>query len=156
MNPGQDPALMQWRCVPFEGLSANDVYDLLQLRSAVFVLEQNCVFQDIDGADRQALHVLGHVDGALQAYARCFAAGVKFPEASIGRVVIGPSLRATGAGHLLMQQAMAALAQQWGAQSVRIGAQARLERFYAVHGFVVASAPYLEDNIAHIEMLRPA
>ena len=147
-------AEVNWRCVPFEGLSAFDLYAVLQLRSEIFVVEQACVFQDIDGTDAQALHVLGSVKGALVAYARCFPAGVKFAEASLGRVATRASMRGTGAGHALVSQAIACVLAQWGPQDIRIGAQAKLEDFYRQHGFEVAGPPYLEDGIAHIDMLR--
>ncbi|MGV8804217.1 MAG: GNAT family N-acetyltransferase [Polaromonas sp.] len=145
---------ISWRCVPFEGLSAFDLYAVLQLRSEVFVVEQACVFQDIDGADAQALHVLGSVQGVLVAYARCFPAGVKFAQASLGRVATRASRRGTGAGHALVSHAIACMLAQWGPQAIRIGAQARLEGFYRQHGFEVAGPPYMEDGIAHIDMLR--
>ena len=145
---------INWRCVPFEGLSAFDLYAVLQLRSEVFVVEQACVFQDIDGTDAQALHVLGSVKGALVAYARCFPADVKFAEASLGRVATRASMRGSGAGHALVSQAIACVVAQWGPQAIRIGAQAKLEDFYRQHGFEVAGPPYLEDGIAHIDMLR--
>ena len=145
---------ISWRCVPFAALSAFDLYAVLQLRSEVFVVEQDCVFQDLDGTDAQALHVLGSVGGALVAYARCFPAGVKFAEASLGRVATRASMRGTGAGHALVSQAIACVFAQWGTQAIRIGAQARLEDFYRQHGFEVAGPPYLEDGIAHIDMLR--
>ncbi|MEO5606597.1 MAG: GNAT family N-acetyltransferase [Polaromonas sp.] len=145
---------ISWRCVAFDALSAAELYAVLQLRSEVFVVEQACVFQDIDGFDVQALHVLGSVEGALVAYARCFPAGVKFAEASLGRVATRASRRGTGTGHELVSQAIACLLAQWGAQAIRIGAQARLEGFYRQHGFEVAGPPYLEDGITHIDMLR--
>ena len=120
----------------------------------MFVVEQNCVYQDIDGADAQAVHVMGWAESSLLAYARCFPAGVKFAEASIGRVIICASLRGTGAGPVLMQQAIDCVHQQWGAQPIRIGAQAHLGKFYGKLGFTEASAMYMEDGIPHIEMLR--
>ena len=144
-----------WRFVAFDALTTRELYAALQLRSEVFVLEQACIFQDIDGADVQAMHLLGTQGGQLVAYARCFAAGAKFSEASIGRVITRDSLRGSGAGHVLMQQAIACLSQQWGPQPIRIGAQAHLEHFYMQHGFVKTGEPYVEDGIAHIEMLRP-
>lgn len=144
-----------WCTRTFDALSGAELYEMLQLRSEVFVVEQACAFQDLDGADGVALHLLGRTTptGALVAYARCFGPGVKFAEASIGRVLTRPSARTSGLGHVLMRQAKAALCAQWGPQPIRIGAQARLERFYAGHGFAVAGAPYLEDGIDHIEML---
>jgi ElaA protein len=147
---------VDWRFVPFDALSGRELYEMLQLRSEVFVVEQACLFQDMDGADQQAMHLLGTVDGQLAAYARCFAAGIKFPEASIGRVITRNTLRGGGAGHLLMREAIERLLGHWGPQPIRIGAQARLEKFYQQHGFSDAGAPYIEDGIAHLEMLRAA
>ena len=147
---------IDWRFVPFDGLNLQELYHLLQLRSEVFVVEQACLFQDMDGADEVAMHLLGTTGGQLTAYARCFPAGIKFEEASIGRVITRSSLRGSGAGHLLMRQAIESLYQHWGVQPIRIGAQARLEAFYKQHGFADINRPYMEDGIAHIEMLRPA
>ncbi|MFT5644989.1 MAG: ElaA protein [Janthinobacterium sp.] len=145
---------IEWRFLAFDALTTAELYGVLQLRSEVFVLEQACIFQDMDGADAQAMHLLGTQQGALVAYARCFAAGAKFAEASIGRIVTAPSLRGHGAGHALLEKAIASLFWQWGAQAIRIGAQARLESFYRRHGFEKAGRSYLEDGIAHIEMYR--
>lgn len=146
---------MAWRALPFAGLAPGELYAVLQLRTEVFVIEQGCVFQDMDGADAQAVHLLGSRDGVLLAYARCFAAGVKFAEASIGRVITRQAQRGSGLGHELMRRAVACVFEHWGEQSIRIGAQARLEKFYRQHGFEVAGLPYIEDGIPHIEMLRP-
>jgi ElaA protein len=146
------PAL-DWQLLPFDDLSTRQLHELLQLRSAVFVVEQACAFQDVDGTDPQALHLLGTRAGQLLAYARCFAPGIKFAEASIGRVVTDPAQRGTGLGHALIRQALQAVAQHWGQQPVRIGAQARLARFYAGHGFVDANLPYVEDGMDHLEMV---
>ncbi len=144
-----------WRLMAFEDLRVAELYEVLRLRSAVFVVEQQCVFQDIDGADQKAMHLLGVQHGELQAYARCFAAGIKFPEASFGRVLTRQSARGTGLGHALVDQAIAAIQQVWGPQAIRIGAQMQLKSFYAQHGFVDAGKTYLEDGIGHLEMLRP-
>jgi ElaA protein len=148
-------AALNWQFKSFETLTLAELYAVLQLRTEVFVVEQNCVFQDMDGADEKAMHLLGLQDDKLVAYARCFNAGIKFNEASIGRVITHSCLRGKGAGHALMQQAIVFTQQQWGEQPIRIGAQARLEKFYQQHGFTTASAPYIEDGIPHIEMLRP-
>jgi ElaA protein len=148
-------AALDWHFKSFAALSVPELYALLQLRTEVFVVEQNCVFQDMDGADEQAMHLLGFQGAKLTAYARCFNAGIKFKEASIGRVITHASARGSGAGHALMQQAISAMALAWGQQPIRIGAQAHLEKFYAQHRFATASAPYMEDGILHIEMLRP-
>ena len=145
-----------WQFKPFDALSNAELYAVLQLRAEVFVVEQACVFQDLDGSDDSAMHLLGQQANQLVAYARCFAAGVKFAEASVGRVVAHASFRGTGIGHVLMREAIARLLQHWGTQAIRIGAQARLKNFYTQHGFVDAGAPYVEDGIDHLEMLRPA
>ncbi len=146
---------LSWQFKSFEALTLSELYAMLQLRTEVFVMEQNCVFQDMDGFDAQAMHLLGMLGDKLVAYARCFNADSKFKEASIGRVITHVSVRGTGAGRTLMQQAIAATFKQWGMQPIRIGAQARLEKFYQKHGFTTASAPYIEDGIPHVEMLRP-
>jgi ElaA protein len=143
-----------WQHLSFDALSTTQLYAVLQLRSEVFVVEQNCVFQDIDGYDAQAMHVLGYADEKLVAYARCFNAGVKFVEASIGRVITDTSVRGTGAGHILVQQSIDCIQRTWGAQPIRIGAQAHLDHFYGKLGFVKTGAIYLEDGIPHTEMLR--
>jgi ElaA protein len=147
---------MNWAWCSFDELTPTALYELLQLRSEVFVVEQNCVFLDLDGSDAVALHLLGREeggDGTLLAYARFFQPGVKFPEASIGRVTTRPSARGNGLGHELITEAVAALCKHWGPQPIRIGAQARLEKYYTRHGFVDVGKPYMEDGIEHIEML---
>ena len=152
-------AAVQWRCLPFAALSADTLYRLLRLRSEVFVVEQNCVFLDLDGRDAQCLHVLGEVvgpDGAVHLHAstRLVPPGVDFAEASIGRVVTAPAARCGGIGHALMAESVRQLIALWGEQPIRIGAQAHLEAFYNRHGFVSDNKPYIEDGIPHIEMLR--
>ena len=147
------PAALQWKLAAFDALSPHELYALLQLRTEVFVMEQNCPFQDMDGADQQALHLLGSQGGLLLAYARCFPAGVKFSEASIGRVVTRLSARGLGLGHLLIDEAIRAVTASWGVQPIRIGAQARLKDYYCGHGFVDVGVPYVEDGIDHIEMV---
>jgi len=150
---------IEWRCLPFAALGTDTLYRLLRLRSEVFVVEQNCVFLDLDGLDPQCLHVLGEVvDGTgtrhLRASTRLVPPGVAFAEASIGRVVTAPAARGTGIGHVLMAESVRLLEQLWGPQPIRIGAQAHLERFYNRHGFVSDHKPYIEDGIPHLEMIR--
>lgn len=147
--------VLAWRFLPFDALGTAALYEVLQLRSEVFVVEQACAFQDMDGADQQALHLLGTDSaGRLQAYARCMPAGVKYKEASIGRVITSAALRGQGAGHALMREAIDRLHLAWGPQAIRIGAQSRLADFYRQHGFKPSGQPYMEDDIPHIEMLR--
>ncbi|MDP1687612.1 GNAT family N-acetyltransferase [Hydrogenophaga sp.] len=147
-----------WRCLPFDALSARTLYRVLQLRSQVFVVEQNCVFQDMDGADAQCMHVLAEShrpEGVeLMAYARLAPAGLKYTEASIGRVVTNPVMRGSGIGHALIRQSVHMLHGLWGVQPIRIGAQAHLQSFYRQHGFEAVGELYDEDGIAHTEMLR--
>ena len=144
-----------WESKTFDALTNAELYAALQLRADVFVVEQACVFQDVDGSDDRALHLLGKQGDRLVAYARCFEAGVKFAEASIGRVVSRPGVRGTDLGHVLMREAVVRLQQRWGIQPIRIGAQAHLKNFYVQHGFVDTGTPYIEDGIDHLEMLRP-
>lgn len=151
---------LHWVLAPFDHLTPRQVYAAMQLRTDVFALEQDCVFQDMDGADHLAAHLFGTFtptpdfpDTPLIAYARMFPAGVKFAEASIGRVVTRTSERGKGYGHVLIAEAKRALCATWGAQPIRIGAQARLLDYYAQHGFVDMGIPYIEDGIPHIEML---
>lgn len=156
----QAPALaaaeLHWESARFEALAPRSLYAVLQLRSEVFVIEQQCLFQDLDGADAKAMHLMGWQGDRLQAYARCFGPGVMFQEASIGRIATRAAVRAGGLGHRLVEHAMALVAMAWGRQPIRIGAQARLRRFYQGHGFEAVGVPYVEDGIDHIEMLwRP-
>jgi ElaA protein len=152
----KEPSAPVWRLLSFADLRVAELYEVLRLRSAVFVVEQQCLFQDMDGYDSQAMHLLGVQGGELLAYARCFEAGVKFPEASFGRVLIRPSVRGTGMGHALIDQAITAISQLWGPQAIRIGAQMQLAAFYDQHGFEDVGKLYMEDGIAHLEMVRPA
>jgi ElaA protein len=146
---------MQWITKPFSALSTAELYALLQLRAAVFVVEQNCVYQDLDGHDQNSLHVMGWEDGVLLAYCRVLPPGEKYAEWAIGRVVTSPKGRGRGLGQQLTTQAIAA-AQTNGPAAIRISAQAYLEKFYTSHGFKTVGAPYDEDGIPHLEMLREA
>ena len=158
--------MISWRCVPFGELTQREVHDILQARAAVFVVEQACAFQDVDGADPACWHLLGRSPSPLgegrgegpplAAYARLVPPGIKFAEPSIGRVITLPPMRGAGQGRALMQEAIRHAQRLWPGEAVRIGAQARLERFYASLGFVTASAPYIEDGIPHVEMVRAA
>jgi ElaA protein len=151
--------VIAWRLARFDELSPRDVHDLFQARAAVFVVEQACAFQDLDGVDPECWHLLGRSGAAgarLVAYCRLVPPGVKYAEPSIGRVVTVSDVRRTGLGRILMREALAAAAKLWPGRPIRIGAQQRLERFYSDFGFATASAPYDEDGILHVEMVRPA
>ncbi len=137
------------------GLGADGVYDFLALRARVFVLEQG-PYLDPDGFDRSSWHLLGRdAAGDLRAYLRVVDPGLKYPEPSIGRVVVDPPLRGGGTGHALVAEGIARCTAAWPGQGIRISAQAHLQRFYGRHGFVAVGDEYLEDDIAHIQMWRP-
>ena len=153
-SDAESDGLIRWRFAAFEELTPRELHDLLRLRAEVFVVEQACAFQDVDGADPAAWHLLGARGTDLVAYSRLIPAGIKFAEASIGRVVTAPALRGTGFGRELMRESLARADKLWPGQPIRIGAQHRLERFYNEYGFVKASEPYDEDGILHIEMVK--
>jgi ElaA protein len=138
---------------PFESLSPKELYEILQLRSEVFVVEQNCVFLDMDGKDDKAIHVMGYYNNQLVAYTRLLAAGISYAEASIGRVVTKPMYRKYGFGKILMEQSIQRVFTLFGKQIIKIGAQLYLQKFYESFGFVVCSNVYDEDGIDHIEMI---
>lgn len=146
---------LTWTLKPFEALTIAELYALLQLRSEVFVVEQTCAFQDIDGQDQAAFHLLGHTEtGELAAYSRLFGAGISYPEASIGRVVVSPKYRRYGLGRELLRESIAAVAALFGEQPIQIGAQLYLQQFYESFGFRQVGEGYLEDGIPHIHMVR--
>ena len=147
---------LKWQWQAFHDLTAVALYDILRLRAEVFVVEQRSIFQDMDQVDLPALHVCGHDQaGELRAYARCIPAGIKYPAASIGRVVTSPQVRGTGLGHVLVRQSIDCIHHQLGEGPIRISAQAHLQAFYAQHGFAADGEPYFEDDIPHQAMERP-
>jgi ElaA protein len=150
----QSDGVIAWRFGAFGELTPREVHDLLRLRAEVFVVEQDCPFQDVDGVDPESWHLLGRRADMLIAYCRLIPAGIKFAEPSIGRVVTAPALRGTGCGRELMREAMQRARTLWPGLPIRIGAQQRLERFYEDFGFVKDSPPYDEDGIVHIEMVK--
>ena len=146
-----------WRWLRFEELGADGVYDMLALRSRVFVVEQACSYLDVDGADRRAWHLLGRDPaGVLMAYLRVLDPGVKFDDPSIGRVAVDASVRGQGIGHDLLRQAIARCSVLWPQYGVALSAQAHLQRLYRTHGFETVSDEYLDDGIAHVDMRRSA
>ncbi len=138
----------------FNELSVPELYKVLQLRSEVFVVEQNCVYQDIDGKDDKAIHLSGFFDSEIIAYCRLFAPGDYFDDASIGRVVISSRYRDRKWGHDMMQEAIKAIETLFGSKNITISAQLYLKKFYESHGFVQQGEEYLEDDIPHIRMDR--
>ena len=145
---------IQWKIKSFENLSVHELYDILRLRSEIFVVEQNCVYLDLDGKDKKGLHLLGEYEGKIVAYSRLFEPGISFEYASIGRVVVDARYRDRKWGHELMREAIAGIQSHFGETKITIGAQLYLKKFYESHGFVQTSDMYLEDDIPHIEMKR--
>ena len=149
-----EPSEIQWSFLSFDRLSNQQLYDVLQLRAEVFVVEQDCVYQDMDGYDQKATHVLGMRSGELVAYARIFAPGDKHTtHASIGRIVTHPMHRGQSLGKALVQRSIAYCKEHYGKASIHISAQVYLDRFYKELGFRTISDIYLEDGIDHQEML---
>ncbi len=144
--------LLKWTYQSFNDLSPSALYAIMGLRSEVFVVEQNCVYQDADQKDQPAFHLCGWDEEKLAAYCRILPPGIAFNEPSIGRVVTSPAYRKTGSGRQLMQLAIEKTLQQFGQPLITIGAQLYLEKFYTSLGFVPISSTYLEDNISHIHM----
>lgn len=145
---------IEWKIKPFEALTVHELYDVLKLRSEIFVVEQNCVYLDVDGKDKKALHLLGVYDGKIVAYARLFDAGISFDNTSIGRVVVDANYRDKKWGHDLMRESIKGIKENFGKDQITIGAQLYLKKFYESHGFVPISEMYLEDDIPHIDMTR--
>jgi ElaA protein len=143
-------------CKSFSDLTPHELYAIMQLRNEVFVVEQNCVYQDADNKDVGAFHFMLWSDDKLIAYTRLLPPGLTFEKASIGRVVTSPAARGLGIGRELMQQSIEQLYSLFGIIPIEIGAQLYLKKFYESLGFIQTSEMYQEDNIEHIEMtLRP-
>lgn len=147
--------MIGWSWLPFDRLSTRELYELLALRQRVFVVEQRCPYLDADGRDPQCWHGLGTTgDGVLIATCRIVPPGVFYAEPAIGRVVTAPEMRRTGAGRLLMVEAIDQTKRLYPGQGIRLGAQRYLERFYTSLGFATVGEPYEEDGIPHLEMFR--
>lgn len=146
--------LLTWKVFSFEELDIHQLYEILYLRSEVFVFEQNCPYLDPDKKDQKAIHLLGYNEGELVAYCRLFAPKDYFDEASIGRVVVAQRCRKYGFGHQLMEKAISLTEELLSESVITISAQLYLKQFYESHGFVQISDQYLEDDIPHIRMRR--
>ncbi len=151
-------ARIVWQWSRFQDLKPEDLYEALRLRENVFVVEQQCAYADADGRDPAAWHLLGWAEGdgprRLVAYARVFEPGIRYAEGSVGRVVTAAEVRRTGVGRALMSEALSRLESLAPGQPIRLAAQRYLENFYSGFGFRTASAPYEEDGIIHVDMLR--
>ena len=148
--------MVTFSCFPFEALNAFQLYEIMALRQEVFVVEQNCPYQDCDGKDLESWHLQGRDDsGKLVCYTRLLPAGVSYPGyISIGRVVSAPSARKTGIGKILMEKSIEKCIELFGNQAIKIGAQTYLLRFYEGFGFHSTGEEYLEDGIPHTKMVR--
>ena len=138
----------------FDEFSLKELYKILQLRAEVFVVEQNCVYQDVDGKDDKALHILGYQDHQLVAYTRCFKPGDYFEIASIGRVIVKENFRKYGYGHEIMIASIKAIENNFHTSRIKLSAQQYLTAFYESHGFKQTGEGYLEDGIPHIAMVK--
>ena len=139
----------------FKELTKDHLYKLLQLRSEVFVVEQDCVYQDIDGKDQKALHVLGFKNDKIIAYTRIFKPGDYFEEASIGRVVVAKNEREHKYGFYIMNVSVETIKKYFNETLIKISAQVYLKNFYNSLGFKTVGDEYLEDDIPHIAMIKP-
>jgi len=146
--------MIRWQLTKFDELTSYELYAILQLRNEVFVVEQNCVFQDADNKDQRSHHLMGWSDDRLIAYSRLIPAGIAYDFVSIGRVVTAPDKRKNGTGKELMNEALKASVKLFGNVSIKLGAQLYLKRFYESFEFVQSSDIYIEDGIPHIEMIR--
>lgn len=138
----------------FNQLTTEELYQILRLRSEVFVVEQDCVYQDVDNKDQKALHIIGTKNGEIVAYTRIFKPGDYFNNVSIGRVVVSQDQRKYGLGKRIMQASLAAIDQRFPNQPIEISAQSYLLKFYTELGFKVTGEEYLEDGIPHRRMLK--
>lgn len=143
---------MDFKIKSFSELSLLELYQILQLRSEVFVVEQDCVYQDVDGKDFHSLHVFGFKNNKIIAYTRIFKPGDYFKNASIGRVVVKKSERKYGFGHEIMKTSILAIKEKFFQEKITISAQVYLKKFYESHGFLQVGESYLEDGIPHIRM----
>jgi ElaA protein len=146
---------MNWTVKPFDALTTTELYKLLQIRNEVFIVEQNCPYQDMDNKDFKSLH-FWHEDaeGNVAAYCRILPGGVSYNEPSIGRVLTSGKSRKEGLGRIMMQEAIDFIQKEWEPSGIRIGAQLYLKVFYNSFGFEQIGDSYLEDDIPHIEMLK--
>ncbi|MCH4552161.1 GNAT family N-acetyltransferase [Aestuariibaculum lutulentum] len=146
--------MLQIKVKAFDELSVHELYNILQLRSEVFVVEQNCVYQDVDGKDEKALHILGFKHDKIVAYARIFKPGDYFEFSSIGRVVVHLNERDFKYGYDIMKASIEAIKTHFNESTIRLSAQLYLKNFYNNLGFVEVGESYLEDDIPHIAMVR--
>ena len=147
---------MNWKIKRFDELTTTELYEILRVRAEVFVVEQTCVYQDLDEKDKKAYHLFCEKNGEIVAYLRILDKGVSYPEISIGRVLTRETNRRTGLAREMMQKAISFVEEELSEMQIRISAQLYLKQFYESLGFSVTSDIYLEDDIEHIEMVYRA
>ena len=146
--------MTQWHHKSFDQLNVTELYDILKLRQDVFVIEQQCIYPELDDTDQTAMHLYAYIDGKIAAYARLFAPGIKYAQSAIGRVVIHPSARGGGLGKDVMVESIQALERDYPDAGIKISAQLYLQAFYEGLGFVLDSEPYDDEGIMHIDMVK--
>ncbi len=145
---------LSFKIKTFTELDTMELYEILSLRSEVFVVEQNCVYQDMDFKDQHAIHICGFYLDELVAYTRVFGPGEYFDQTSIGRVLVKNNQRKKDFGIQIMQSSICYIARNFKGQDIKISAQSYLERFYKSLGFIPTGKTYLEDGIPHMEMTK--
>jgi len=145
--------LLKWENKKLEDIKALELHNIFKLRSEIFVVEQDCVYLDIDGKDHKAIHIIASMEDKIIAYARIFKSGDYFDTASIGRVAVDMDYRKYGYGHVLIEESIKAINNIFGEKEIKISAQKHLTKFYSKHGFVQVGEEYLEDGIPHVGMI---
>lgn len=145
---------LRWQTSPFAELDVHQLYAMLRLRQDVFIVEQECIYRDLDDLDQRATHMLCWRDQELLAYQRCLPPGLSYTQSSLGRITVAPEGRGLQLGRELVKRGIDYNSQQWPEQDIKIGAQAHLEDFYRSLGFKLAGEAYIEDGIPHIHMIR--
>lgn len=144
----------RWEISTFDALSNNSLYRAMRLRQEVFVVEQNCIYPDLDGLDQESIHMLCWRDTQLLAYQRCLPPGLSYTESALGRIVVARAGRGHKLGRELVQRGIDHNIKAWPQSNIKVGAQAYLRSFYESLGFAALGEEYIEDGIAHIHMLR--
>ncbi|MDX8342604.1 GNAT family N-acetyltransferase [Rossellomorea sp. YZS02] len=144
---------MSWKVKSFTDLSTHELYELLQVRTEVFVVEQECAYLEVDGKDLHSYHLYKEENGEVVAYARLLPAGVSYEQPSIGRVLVKEGYRGKGLASELVKRGLAFIHEEWGQQPVKIQAQEYLREFYGSFGFRAITETYLDDGIPHIDMI---
>jgi ElaA protein len=144
---------LQWQAYRFDELNTQQLYQILRLRQLVFIIEQDCLYPDLDDLDQQSVHLCAWKDGELLAYLRSLPPGLDYAESALGRILVSERARGLKLGRELVQRGVALNQRTWPGSDIKIGAQAYLEKFYQDLGFETIGEIYIEDGIPHIKML---